>query len=94
MEFHHSDLSKEDLNKGLKLFSKVDYNKTTYEELTNEIRILEKMKFVYWDLYQAYKTRLEIATATLQERCDHDFVVDRNNFEVDRTSFICRKCGK
>jgi hypothetical protein len=94
MSFRNSELSKADLDRGLKLFSKVDYDNTSQEDLKEEIKLLEKMKITYWKLYKEYDERLKSATESLQDRCIHDFVVDKNTFEIDRTSYVCKNCGK
>lgn len=47
--------------------------------------------------YQEYKIRkryVDILRAKIQEICVHDYEIDRTQFDIDRTHYICKKCQK
>jgi hypothetical protein len=59
-----------------------------------KIKDIERKMWEHYRLYKHYEQLLKDELELVQENCVHEWQPDNSCFELDRTVFTCKKCGK
>ncbi len=64
----------------------INHEKQNIEDLT-------KQKWYYYNLYKEYDQKLKEAIENVQNRCEHEWEIDRS-YSDHNTIYTCKICGK